>query len=41
MRFDMSAFHGWQHGALWEDTSLAINHLSDIESSSRVTVFGN
>ena len=29
--FDMSDFHGWTAGALWEDTKFAMHHFSDIE----------
>ena len=29
--FDMSDFHGWEAGALWEDTKFAIHHFADIE----------
>jgi hypothetical protein len=28
--FDMSAFHGWNAGALWEDTKFALKHFGDI-----------
>ena len=28
--FDMSDFHGWTFGALWEDTKFAMHHFSDI-----------
>jgi hypothetical protein len=34
--FEMSAFHGWQSGALWEDTKFAINHFGDIERLAMV-----
>jgi len=29
--FDMTDFHGWDAGALWEDTKFAIKHFGDIE----------
>ena len=29
--FDMIDFHGWDAGALWEDTMFAIHHFDDIE----------
>ena len=29
--FDMTGFHGWEAGALWEDTKFAIKHFADIE----------
>jgi hypothetical protein len=29
--FDMSGFHGWTAGALWEDTKFAMHHFSDID----------
>ncbi|MGK0186294.1 MAG: hypothetical protein ACI9R3_002077 [Verrucomicrobiales bacterium] len=29
--FDMTDFHGWTAGALWEDTKFAMHHFSDIE----------
>jgi hypothetical protein len=28
--FDMTGFHGWSVGALWEDTKFAMHHFSDI-----------
>jgi hypothetical protein len=28
--FDMTGFHGWEAGALWEDTKFAIKHFADI-----------
>ena len=34
--FDMSDFHGWEAGALWEDTKFAINHFADIERLAMV-----
>ena len=33
MLFDMTGFHGWEAGALWEDTKFAIKHFGDIETS--------
>src|SRR5664280_1425871 len=35
--FDMTGFHGWTAGALWEDTKFAMHHFSDIE---RLAVVG-
>ena len=35
--FDMTGFHGWTAGALWEDTKFAIHHFSDID---RLAVIG-
>lgn len=29
--FDMTDFHGWTAGALWEDTKFAVHHFSGIE----------
>src|ERR1035441_5362627 len=29
--FDMTGFHGWTAGALWEDTKFAMHHFSDID----------
>lgn len=29
--FSMHDFHGWDAGALWEDTKFAFQHFSDIE----------
>jgi hypothetical protein len=34
--FDMIDFHGWEAGALWEDTKFAINHFADIERLAMV-----
>jgi hypothetical protein len=31
--FDMTGFHGWEAGALWEDTSSRSNISADIERS--------
>ena len=35
--FDMTGFHGWTAGALWEDTKFAMHHFSDID---RLAVVG-
>jgi len=37
VQFDMTDFHGWTAGALWEDTKFALHHFSDIE---RLAVVG-
>lgn len=29
--FDMTGFHGWTAGALWEDTKFALHHFGAIE----------
>ena len=34
--FDMTGFHGWEAGALWEDTKFAIKHFADIERLAMV-----
>jgi hypothetical protein len=34
--FDMTDFHGWDVGALWEDTKFAIHHFADIERIAMV-----
>ncbi len=34
--FDMTDFHGWEAGALWEDTKFAIKHFADIERLAMV-----
>ena len=34
--FDMADFHGWEAGALWEDTKFAIHHYADIERLAMV-----
>ena len=34
--FDMSDFHGWDAGALWEDTKFALQHFGDIERLAMV-----
>jgi hypothetical protein len=36
MLFDMTGFHGWEAGALWEDTKFAIKYFSDIEKLAMV-----
>ena len=34
--FEMTDFHGWEAGALWEDTKFAIKHFDDIEKLAMV-----
>ena len=34
--FDMTGFHGWEAGALWEDTKFGIKHFADIERLAMV-----
>ena len=34
--FEMTGFHGWEVGALWEDTKFAIKHFADIERIAMV-----
>ncbi len=34
--FDMTAFHGWTTGALWEDTKFASHHFNNIERLAMV-----
>jgi len=34
--FDMTGLHGWDAGALWEDTKFAIKHFADIERIAMV-----
>src|SRR5664279_6595833 len=34
--FDMTGLHGWEAGALWEDTKFAIKHFADIERLAMV-----
>jgi hypothetical protein len=34
--FDMTAFHGWDAGALWEDIKFDVKHFSDIERLAMV-----
>jgi hypothetical protein len=34
--FEMSAFHGWEASALWEDTKFALKHFGDIERIAMV-----
>lgn len=36
--FDMTDFHGWTVGALWEDTKFAMHHFRDID---RLAVVGD
>jgi hypothetical protein len=36
MLFDMTNFHGWEAGAMWEDTKFAIHHFDDIERIAMV-----
>ncbi len=36
--FDMTDFHGWTAGALWEDTKFALHHFGSIE---RLAMVGN
>ncbi len=36
--FDMTHFHGWTAGALWEDTKFAMHHFRDID---RLAVVGD
>ena len=36
MLFDMTSLHGWEAGALWEDTKFAIKHFADIERLAMV-----
>ena len=38
VRFDMTGFHGWTAGALWEDTKFALHHFHDID---RLAVVGD
>ncbi len=35
--FEMTDFHGWDAGGLWEDTKFAIHHFDDIE---RIAMIG-
>ena len=34
--FDMSGFHGWEAGALWEDLKFDMKHFADIERLAMV-----
>jgi hypothetical protein len=34
--FDMTDFHGWTLGAVWEDTKFGVHHFSDIERLAMV-----
>lgn len=36
--FDLTQFHGWTAGALWEDTKFAMHHFRDID---RLAVVGD
>ena len=37
VRFDMTGFHGWTAGAMWEDTKFALHHFGDI---NRLAIIG-
>ena len=34
--FDMTDFHGWEAGALWDEIKVDVKHLSDIERLAMV-----
>lgn len=34
--FEMTGFHGWEGGALWEDIKFELKHFSDIERLAMV-----
>ena len=34
--FDMTGFHGWEFGAVWEDIKFDFNHFADIERLAMV-----
>src|SRR5580700_9902774 len=34
--FDMTGFHGWEAGALWEDIKFDLKHFGDIERLAMV-----
>jgi hypothetical protein len=34
--FDMTGFHGWELGALWEDIKFDVKHFGDIERLAMV-----
>lgn len=34
--FDMTGFHGWDAGAMWEDTKFGIKHFADIDRLAMV-----
>ena len=34
--FDMTSFHGWETGAVWEDIKFDIDHFADIERLAMV-----
>ncbi len=36
--FDMTDFHGWEAGALWEDIKFDVKHFADIE---RLAIVGD
>ena len=36
--FDMTGFHGWEAGALWEDIKFDVKHFADIE---RLAIVGD
>ena len=36
MLFDMTGFHGWEAGAMWEDLKFGINRFADIERLAMV-----
>src|ERR1039457_4317503 len=36
--FDLTGFHGWEAGALWDEIKFDIQHFSDIE---RIAVVGD
>lgn len=36
MLMEMHDFHGWDAGAMWEDTKFAIHHFKDIERIAMV-----
>jgi SpoIIAA-like len=38
--YDMTDFHGWDLGALWEGTMLKIKHSSDTERVERCAMVG-
>jgi hypothetical protein len=34
--FDMTGFHGWEAGAIWEDIKFDVKHFADIERLAMV-----
>ena len=34
--FDMTDFHGWTPGAMWEDTKFGVHHFNDIKRIAMV-----